>query len=254
MEMETSCESSKRSKAHVNNITHCLVDACTADLSLCRDYHRRHKVCEIHSKTPKVTIGGREQRFCQQCSRFHSLVEFDEGKRSCRKRLDGHNRRRRKPPPQPDSNSGLVFSTQPAPPTGTGSLLSFSTPQQILATNSILSSSWTAGVVKSKAAADMMLYDQQQNYNEHSYKAVNQLQFQFIHDANAAVDSDRALSLLSPPESVHNYFHHYPFDDQESKPPINATDSHIPGMMFQSAEEGSSSSTAPHQTLSFMWE
>ncbi|KAK8582956.1 hypothetical protein V6N13_069722 [Hibiscus sabdariffa] len=31
--------------------------------------------------------------------RFHSLVEFDEGKRSCRKRLDGHNRRRRKPQP-----------------------------------------------------------------------------------------------------------------------------------------------------------
>lgn len=29
--------------------------------------------------------------------RFHSLEEFDEGKRSCRKRLDGHNRRRRKP-------------------------------------------------------------------------------------------------------------------------------------------------------------
>ena len=29
--------------------------------------------------------------------RFHMLFEFDEGKRSCRKRLDGHNRRRRKP-------------------------------------------------------------------------------------------------------------------------------------------------------------
>ena len=31
--------------------------------------------------------------------RFHSLGEFDEVKRSCRKRLDGHNRRRRKPQP-----------------------------------------------------------------------------------------------------------------------------------------------------------
>jgi hypothetical protein len=29
--------------------------------------------------------------------RFHMLSEFDKGKRSCRKRLDGHNRRRRKP-------------------------------------------------------------------------------------------------------------------------------------------------------------
>lgn len=33
--------------------------------------------------------------------RFHSLGEFDEGKRSCRKRLDGHNRRRRKAQPEP---------------------------------------------------------------------------------------------------------------------------------------------------------
>ncbi|KAG6429342.1 hypothetical protein SASPL_107391 [Salvia splendens] len=86
---------SKRAKAPAI-VARCLVDGCSADLSACRDYHRRHKVCEAHSKTPKVTIGGREQRFCQQCSRFHSLVEFDEGKRSCRKRLDGHNRRRRK--------------------------------------------------------------------------------------------------------------------------------------------------------------
>nr|CAD1839055.1 unnamed protein product [Ananas comosus var. bracteatus] len=75
----------------------CLVDGCKADLSKCREYHRRHKVCEAHSKTPVVLVGGQEQRFCQQCSRFHLLVEFDEVKRSCRKRLDGHNRRRRKP-------------------------------------------------------------------------------------------------------------------------------------------------------------
>ncbi|KAL6890318.1 hypothetical protein ACP4OV_009081 [Aristida adscensionis] len=75
----------------------CSVDGCRSDLSRCRDYHRRHKVCEAHSKTPVVVVGGQEQRFCQQCSRFHMLSEFDEGKRSCRKRLDGHNRRRRKP-------------------------------------------------------------------------------------------------------------------------------------------------------------
>ncbi|KAG5063544.1 hypothetical protein JHK85_004727 [Glycine max] len=30
---------------------------------------------------------------------FHLLSEFDQGKRSCRKRLAGHNERRRKPPP-----------------------------------------------------------------------------------------------------------------------------------------------------------
>ncbi|XVF03161.1 hypothetical protein REPUB_Repub04eG0237000 [Reevesia pubescens] len=61
------------------------------------DYHKRHKVCEAHSKTAKVIVDGIEQRFCQQCSRFHLLAEFDDGKRSCRKRLAGHNERRRKP-------------------------------------------------------------------------------------------------------------------------------------------------------------
>lgn len=54
---------SKRAKApeNISQIAHCLVDGCNAD--------RRQKLCELHSKTPKVTIGGREQRFCQQCSR-----------------------------------------------------------------------------------------------------------------------------------------------------------------------------------------
>ncbi|XP_066385233.1 uncharacterized protein [Miscanthus floridulus] len=47
----------------------CAVDSCKADLSKCRDYHRRHKVCEAHSKTPVVVVPGREMRFCQQCSR-----------------------------------------------------------------------------------------------------------------------------------------------------------------------------------------
>uniref|UniRef100_A0ACD5Y8R3 Uncharacterized protein n=1 Tax=Avena sativa TaxID=4498 RepID=A0ACD5Y8R3_AVESA len=87
----------------------CAVDGCKADLSKFRDYHRRHKVCEPHSKTPVVTVAGREMRFCQQCSRFHMLSEFDEVKRSCRKRLDGHNRRRRKP--QPDTLNPASFMT-----------------------------------------------------------------------------------------------------------------------------------------------
>ncbi|KAH7845539.1 hypothetical protein Vadar_003295 [Vaccinium darrowii] len=73
----------------------CQVDGCQADLSGWKPYHRRHNVCGWHSKTPEVEIGGHKQRFCQQCSRFHSLEEFDEFKRSCRKRLAGHNQRRR---------------------------------------------------------------------------------------------------------------------------------------------------------------
>nr|WMI30905.1 squamosa promter-binding-like protein 4 [Diospyros sp. 'deyangshi'] len=75
----------------------CQVYGCRKDLSSSKDYHKRHKVCEVHSKTPKVIVNGIEQRFCQQCSRFHLLSEFDDDKRSCRKRLAGHNERRRKP-------------------------------------------------------------------------------------------------------------------------------------------------------------
>ncbi|KAL6850013.1 hypothetical protein ACP4OV_020640 [Aristida adscensionis] len=78
----------------------CQVDGCQADLSSCRDYHKRHKVCEAHTRTTVVRIKGVEHRFCQQCSRFHLLQEFDEGKKSCRSRLAKHNGRRRKVQPQ----------------------------------------------------------------------------------------------------------------------------------------------------------
>lgn len=40
--------------------------------------------------------------------RFHPLSEFDEGKRSCRRRLAGHNRRRRKTQPE-DASSRLLL-------------------------------------------------------------------------------------------------------------------------------------------------
>ncbi|PKA51085.1 Squamosa promoter-binding-like protein 14 [Apostasia shenzhenica] len=85
----------------------CQVDDCKADLSSAKDYHRRHKVCGFHSKTAKALVGKQMQRFCQQCSRFHPLTEFDEGKRSCRRRLAGHNRRRRKT--QPDDAASHVL-------------------------------------------------------------------------------------------------------------------------------------------------
>lgn len=40
--------------------------------------------------------------------RFHVLKEFDEGKRSCRRRLAGHNRRRRKTLPDTVVNGGTL--------------------------------------------------------------------------------------------------------------------------------------------------
>ncbi|XP_028786511.1 squamosa promoter-binding-like protein 8 [Neltuma alba] len=78
------------------NSPRCQAEGCNADLSHAKHYHRRHKVCEFHSKAATVIAAGLTQRFCQQCSRFHLLSEFDNGKRSCRKRLADHNRRRRK--------------------------------------------------------------------------------------------------------------------------------------------------------------
>lgn len=74
----------------------CQADNCTVDLRDEKQYHRKHKVCEHHSKAPLVLLSGISQRFCQQCSRFHELSEFDDTKRSCRRRLAGHNERRRK--------------------------------------------------------------------------------------------------------------------------------------------------------------
>lgn len=47
----------------------CQVDDCGTDLSKAKDYHRRHKVCEMHSKASRALVGNVMQRFCQQCSR-----------------------------------------------------------------------------------------------------------------------------------------------------------------------------------------
>ncbi|GFP82722.1 squamosa promoter-binding-like protein 12 [Phtheirospermum japonicum] len=46
--------------------------------------------------SPSLLSEGLSVKFCQQCSRFHTLCEFDE-KKSCRRRLSNHNARRRKP-------------------------------------------------------------------------------------------------------------------------------------------------------------
>ncbi|CAI9754977.1 unnamed protein product [Fraxinus pennsylvanica] len=84
----------------------CVVDKCEVDLRGCKKYYQRHKVCEVHSKAPEVIVSGVKQRFCQQCSRFHEVSEFDQTKRSCRTRLAGHNQRRR------TSSSRLVKRAQ----------------------------------------------------------------------------------------------------------------------------------------------
>lgn len=47
----------------------CQAERCGADLTEAKRYHRRHKVCEFHSKALAAIVTGLPQRFCQQCSR-----------------------------------------------------------------------------------------------------------------------------------------------------------------------------------------
>lgn len=57
----------------VNSISttqRCQADNCEADLGVAKKYHQRHKVCENHSKAKVVLVGGIQQRYCQQCSRY----------------------------------------------------------------------------------------------------------------------------------------------------------------------------------------
>ncbi|KAL6655344.1 hypothetical protein ACP70R_006170 [Stipagrostis hirtigluma subsp. patula] len=108
----------------------CQVEGCGVDLSGVKPYYCRHKVCSMHSKAPRVVVAGLEQRFCQQCSRFHQLPEFDQGKRSCRRRLAGHNERRRKPPPGPlTSRYGRLAASFQEPGRFRSFLLDFSYPR-----------------------------------------------------------------------------------------------------------------------------
>ncbi|KAF7838827.1 squamosa promoter-binding-like protein 13A [Senna tora] len=94
---------SNNNGSHSTNVASCLVDGCNSDLGKCRDYHRRHKgssVVQVHAVQVHVGNELGQQR----------IQEFDEGKRSCRKRLDGHNRRRRKPQAEGLVRSGSFLS------------------------------------------------------------------------------------------------------------------------------------------------
>ena len=57
------------------------VAGCGKDISKDKVYYRRHQVCPEHLKAPEILIGNSRQRFCQQCSQFHPVEEFDDNKR-----------------------------------------------------------------------------------------------------------------------------------------------------------------------------
>ncbi|OIW19100.1 hypothetical protein TanjilG_10318 [Lupinus angustifolius] len=146
----------------------CLVDGCKSNLSDCREYHKRHRVCEKHSKTPVVLVRGKEQRFCQQCSRFHSVGEFDDVKRSCRKRLDGHNRRRRKPQPSPFFMAAEKFLYNYKGPR----ILQFDSPQTY--SNPIMRNMWPT-TAKTETEAESGYDRRRLLYRDDNHKQGNEL-------------------------------------------------------------------------------
>ncbi|KAG2619336.1 hypothetical protein PVAP13_3NG140945 [Panicum virgatum] len=76
----------------------CQVPGCEADIRELKGYHRRHRVCLRCAHASAVMLDGVHKRYCQQCGKFHVLLDFDEDKRSCRRKLERHNKRRRRKP------------------------------------------------------------------------------------------------------------------------------------------------------------
>lgn len=74
----SSAATARRSRVsnHGAQAPHCQVEGCHLDLKSAKEYHRRHRICESHSKSPRVVVAGVECRFCQQCSRQVLLVEL----------------------------------------------------------------------------------------------------------------------------------------------------------------------------------
>lgn len=94
---EEEVETGKK-RARTAGPARCQVPGCEADISELKGYHRRHRVCLRCANSSTVVLHGQNKRYCQQCGKFHILSDFDEGKRSCRRKLERHNNRRRRKP------------------------------------------------------------------------------------------------------------------------------------------------------------
>ncbi|KFK26119.1 squamosa promoter-binding-like protein 7 [Arabis alpina] len=81
-----------------SGVARCQVPGCEADISELKGYHKRHRVCLQCANAKSVLLDGENKRYCQQCGKFHVLSDFDEGKRSCRRKLERHNNRRKRKP------------------------------------------------------------------------------------------------------------------------------------------------------------
>ncbi|PRW56499.1 squamosa promoter-binding -like (SBP domain) transcription factor family [Chlorella sorokiniana] len=68
---------------------------CAINLEGTPIYFQRIRACKEHVSANAVPLNGQVQRFCQQCSRFHGVENFDGTQRSCRQQLARHAERRR---------------------------------------------------------------------------------------------------------------------------------------------------------------
>ncbi|KAL0434564.1 UNVERIFIED_CONTAM: Squamosa promoter-binding-like protein 7 [Sesamum latifolium] len=105
-EEESALPGKKRSRmlrASGGGPARCQVPGCEVDISELKGYHKRHRVCLQCANASAVELDGESKR-------FHILSDFDEGKRSCRRKLERHNNRRRRKPN--DSKEGMEKESQ----------------------------------------------------------------------------------------------------------------------------------------------
>ncbi|PRW55998.1 squamosa promoter-binding 9 [Chlorella sorokiniana] len=72
----------------------CQVPGCQATLGA--GFYWKYRVCQPHSRAPLLVLEGVHKRFCQQCSKFHTLEAFDGERHSCRASLARHQQRRQR--------------------------------------------------------------------------------------------------------------------------------------------------------------
>lgn len=177
--------SRKRAKV---GIVRCQVPSCEADISHLKGYHRRHRVCLSCVNAATVVLDDVPQRYCQQCGKFHLLPDFDEGKRSCRRKLERHNtRRRRKPVGDKTSVQGRTSRTK-------SSLQNVDTEPYICATSAqdskSLSSLGTGEKQASSIGEEFQISEVEQPYKDRSFVDIVELR---SADDNKVPNSSRPV-------------------------------------------------------------
>lgn len=88
---EKNCKAQQHAPAPARG---CRVAGCNLELS--PGYSAKYRICLVHYKTSSLEVDGKEQRFCQQCGRFHEVQAFEGERRSCKESLARHKQRRKK--------------------------------------------------------------------------------------------------------------------------------------------------------------